>query len=454
MSLVSLLSIARSALLTQSRAMGVTAHNVANAQTPGYSRQRLDLQAAVPLITPLGTIGRGVTDAGVSRARSQFHDATYRHQSSLFSQSSTLGDVLRQVEAAFGEPSDDGLGGAMDALFGAFADLAGNPSSAVDREMVRQAADRLVRQLRGLDAAVAQTSQDALTRVRASVDQINALARDIADLNTQIMAAAGPEGSAPDLEDQRDRLIDRLAELVDTRVLERTDGSVAVIAADSLLVDGGMARAWEVRGAAGSIVIGGAGGGPAVNPRGGEVGGLVSLLNTELPTLRGRLDDLAAALVTETNAIHQTGFTPAGVTGTDFFDPAGLTAATIALSPAVAAGGSAIAASATGAAGDGAVALQLAGLGNVALAALGGDTVREFYATTVSTLGVAVQAADQDAASSQALMDRASAQRESVRGVSVDEEMVMLIAQQQAYAAAARLVQTADEMVQTLLQMI
>ena len=451
MSLVSLLGIARSALMTQSRAMNVTAHNVANAQTPGYSRQRLDVLAATPMWTALGTVGRGVTDAGINRARADFHDAATRRESGLLGHASTLHDLLGQVEGAFGEPSETGLGAALDALFGAFADLANDPSSPVGREMVRLAADRVVRQLRGLDDAVAQAATDALAQARGALADVNTLTAQIADLNVQIRAAGG---RAPDLEDQRGVLLDRLAELVAVRVVPHDDGTVTVLAGGRLVVDAGVSRELELQSAGGSIAVGAVGGGAPIDPGTGTLGGLLELLNQHLPDLRAELDTLAASLVTEVNALHRAGVTPAGATGTDFFDPAGVTAGTIALTAAVAADGGAIAAGATAAAGDGAIALQLAGLGSTGLASLGGGTLREQYVTLASSLGLAVRTADQQVTTHQALLDQAQARRESVRGVSVDEEMVDLIAQQQAYAAAAHLVQVADEMVQTLLEIV
>ena len=106
MSLLTLLSIARSALLTQQRAMSVSAQNIANASTPGYSRQRLNLVAATPLLTPLGALGRGVADAGISRVRDRVLDAAYRRESGLLADATARQTVLEQVEGAFGEPSD------------------------------------------------------------------------------------------------------------------------------------------------------------------------------------------------------------------------------------------------------------------------------------------------------------------------------------------------------------
>jgi flagellar hook-associated protein 1 FlgK len=455
MSLVTLLSIARTALLTHQRAMDVTAHNVANAQTPGYSRQRLTLGAAAPLLMPDGTMGRGVTAAGIERARDRFHDASYRQESGLLGRSATLADMLGQVEAAMGEPSDGGVAAALDGFFTAFADLAGNPTGTTGRTQARAAAARLVERLRTLDGAIARTAASALEQLREQVAQVNAIGRRVAELNAAILASGGPDHLAADLQDQRDLLIDQLSGLVGVRVTLHDDGTVAVSAGDAVLVDRGSAQTLEVLDLGGGTYgIGVAGVAARVDPRGGSVGGLLETLNTRLGSIRARLDEIARALVTEVNALHRTGFTPGGASGTDLFDPAGVTAGSIALTAAVLASPDAIAAGATAAPGDGTVAQRIAALASQGLAALGGRTLRDAYVNLAASVGGEVRAAAQDAGTYAALADRSDALRQSVSGVSLDEEMVVLIGQQQAYSAAARLIRIADDMMQDLLRMI
>ena len=454
MSLASLLSIARSALAVQQRAMDVTAHNVANAQTPGYSRQRLNVSAAPPLVSTLGTLGRGVTSAGISRARDLFSDAVYRRESGLLGDSGSMRDTLSQVESAMNEPSDSGVAAALDGLFASFSDLANDPAGSTSRALVQQAASRFVQRLHQLDSDVSSVTDDALARLRSQVDQLNGLATRIADYNQQILAAQGT-GGAPDLEDQRDVLVDQVSGLVGARVLQHADGTIAVLAGDAVLVDGSTVQTFEMRGlATGGFALGVAGGGPQVDPGGGSVGALVRLVDTTLPGVRQQLDTLARNLVAEVNRIHRTGYTLTGATGTDFFDRAGLTAHTIALAPGVAASGDAIAAGGTAAAGDGSVALQLAGLARTGLVALGGRTLRSYYTDVAAAVGTGVSDAAQDADAYGTMADAADTSRSNTSGVSVDEEMVALISQQQAYSAASRLVKAADEMMQDILQML
>jgi len=452
MSLLNLLSIARTALLTHQRAMMVTAQNVANANTPGYCRQRLNIVTATPAGTEKGLLGRGVTDEGIERLRNLFFDASYRQQSGLLGGSSTLRDFLAQIEAAVNEPSDTGVAAAMSGLFQAFGDLANDPTSGTNRDMVRSSARRFVQQLNQLDGQIEATLLNAVERMRSEVDQANTITNSIADLNRQILAAGG---NAPDLQDQRDTLVDRLSGMLSVRVLNREDGTIAVMGGDTLLVDGVNAQTLVLRGlGGGGYGIGLENGTGTIDPKAGSLKALSDLTSTVLPGARNQLDTFVQAIVTEVNAIHQTGYTLAGVTNTDFFDPAGLTAGTIRLADAIEASGDNIAAGGTNDPGDNTVALQLAGLGSVPIGSLGGRSLVDYYADFASSIGVNGQNAERDSDIYQAMVDQADTQRSSMSGVSIDEEMVNLIAQQEAYAAAARLIQVADEAIQTLLEMV
>ncbi len=451
MSLSSLLSIARSALLTHKRAMEVTANNVANAQTPGYSRQRLELRSQNPVWTAEGSIGRGVTSGQIVRARDQFYDASFRRESGLFSQSSTLRDGLRQIEDAIGEPSSTGLSSGLDAMFHSFSDLANDPASPAARDLVARAGDRLAGQLNQLDTRVLATAADAQSRLDAEIKQANELMRHIANLNRDILSSGG--SSAVDLQDQRDIAIDDLSKFMTVSVVKHDDGTVTVLSEETNLVDRVIPTQLSVTGSTPNLGVVDAGG-VALTRIGGSMGGALEVINKVVPDLRNQLDALAANLVTEVNQLHRNGFTPTGATNTDFFDPANVTAGSIALAAPIKASSANIAAGGTARAGDGSIALALAQLGNSGIGGLAGRTFRDYYSGVAAGVGLSVEGAGNDADVQQALMDQADQQRTAVSGVSIDEEMVNLVSQQQAFGAAAKIVTVADEMMKTLLQTI
>ncbi|NOT33313.1 MAG: flagellar hook-associated protein FlgK [Candidatus Eisenbacteria bacterium] len=453
MSLQSLLSIARSALFAHQRAIEVTGHNIANAQTPGYSRQRLELVQAVPTRTPQGYLGRGVEIGEFMRLRNTLLDGGYRRNSGSLGFSGQMAGSLGALEGALGAAGSSGIGESMQEMFTAFGELANDPANVTNRTQVLNAASRFVNELRRVDAAISGLEEEARSAATGGVQQVNDLTRRIAALNAQI-GAAGPAGSAPDLMDQRDRLIDELSQLVSVRVIERTDGTIGILAGSTTLVDNASARTLEVRGnGSGGWQIGLVGG-AAVDVGGGTLKAAETLANTTYPAVRAKLDELVRAVVTETNAIHQNGYTQNGAVGVDFFDGAGLTAGTIELSATVSGNPSMIAASSSGAGGDGAIALQLAGLHNLSLTAFGGRSMRGMYGTLVSDVAMQVRGASDDVATWDTLVTQADVRRQSESGVSVDEEMVLLVGQQRAYQAAARLVNVADEMIQSVLDMV
>jgi flagellar hook-associated protein 1 len=455
MSLVTFLSIARTALMTQQRAMDVTANNVANAQTAGYRRQRLLTTEAMPLMTAFGTVGRGIEMLGVDQARDLFHDASFRQDNGLLGRASTLADLYGQVEASLNEPSDTGVTGMLDGFFNAFADLGNSPSSSANREQVRRAASRLIERLHTLDSDVSRAISNATDEIRNQLGEVNSLTQRIADLNSQVLATGGPSHMAPDVKDQRDALVDQLSGMVGIKVSEHDDGTISVTSGSVALVDRGMARQLELRSGGGTTLALGVVGDPgAFDPQTGSLDGLLESVNTGLPNVRAQLDTLAGALVAQVNALHHTGTTSTGATNTDFFDATGVTAGSIQLAAPILASSDAIATGTTGAAGDGGVAAAIAGLRGTNLAALGGRTLRDYMVDLATGVGSATRDAEADMETYQALADRSDALRQSVTGVNLDEEMVALVGQQQAYSAAARLISIADDMMRDLLSMI
>lgn len=454
MSLSSLLSIARSALLAQQRAMDVTGQNVANAQTAGYARRRLVLQSASLSSSNTALIGGGVLSGSILRDDDPFLDAAYRRESSYLGNAQAQLGLLRQIEVAVGEPSDTGVAAALDDLFQAFSDLAGNPASSLEREQVRQAAQRFASQLNRLGGALAQQAGQLTEMMRVQVDEVNAITTRIANLNQKIAIGATGAGASPDLLDERDQLVDRLSELMAVKVETQENGSLTIRGGDTILVDGTSHQTLSVV-SLGERAYGlQTQSGVTLDPLDGSLKALSDMATTLLPRMQSQLDRFAQAVVTEVNARHQTGYTGDGRTGVAFFDAAGTTALTLGLSDELEASLDAIAAGYTPAAGDNALALDLAALADANVASLSDQTLGAFYSAFATTVGGDVENAQRDTAAGEALVSQMESLRSSATGVSVDEEMVNLIAQQEAYAAAARLLETAQVIIQDLLDAV
>lgn len=453
MSLSSLLSIARSALSAHQRAVNVAGHNIANASTEGYTRQRLRLVPATPLRNPQGFLGRGVRIDGIERSRSQFLDATVRRESGALAQFSTLSQSLVEIEDVLGEPSDFGLAASMDAFWSAWGDLASNPlngaARAVVRSQGRQLTDQFNRMANRLDAIRGQTFES----LRFDIEDVNRMAVRIADLNRQIVGSGGAGANAPDLLDQRDLVLDRLAELLPVQVVVNKDGSVRVFGGDALLVDGMLVRSLAVTTtSSGAVAIGTDS--STLKAGSGRLAAHLDVLNSAISNVQGQLDALAAVVVSEVNTLHNGGATLAGAPAGDFFSATGVTAASITLATQIELSRDNIAAGTGSGPGDGSVALNMAALRSVTLASLGSLTMGDFYTSVVAELGQEVREAEGFARAQDALVANAKSRRSSMSDVSIDEEMVSIIMHQQAFAAAARLISVADEMIQEILRMV
>jgi len=453
----SILSIAAGAMTTHQKAAQVTSHNIANAATEGYSRQRPLLATAPSLHTAYGSLGGGVFLADVSRLHDAFADAAVRRNTASASDARARHDVLGRIEQLYGEPSETGLATALDAFWSAWSDLATMPDGVAERSAVRYRGEAVALHLNRLASDLVDLRLDTERQLADAVARVNELAQQIADLNRDILAAEAAGGTASDLRDARGRALDQLAELVDVQVIEHERGDVSVIVDNATVVDGPLTRALEVRTVGADVVLGVAGGVTTVPRPGGRIGALVGVLNEEIPSQMAQLDALAAALVQEINALHRAGTNPAGATGVDFFDPAGLTASSIRLSAAVEADPRQIVAGSPDGSGNyqaGAndIALQIAALRDEPLSALG-VSASEYYDRMVVDLGARIASSAAAADAADTLVVSASARRESIRGVSLEEELVMLMRHQSAYTAAARMVSVADEMIQAVLSL-
>ena len=239
------LEIARRALAMSQLNLQVIAHNIANAGTPGYSRQRAELITTPPLAYPSMTrggypqqLGTGVDIAAVKRIRDEFLDEVIRSQTASQGRNSAVDAALGQIELIFNEPGQNTVGTLMDDFFAAWQDLANNPELASTRANLLEKALSLTREFNRLDSSLKAlvTQQGAQLRVR--VDEANALARQVADLNIQIAQVISLGDDPNDLMDKRDTLVESLAVIVPVSTIEQDDGSLSVLIGGLRMVEG------------------------------------------------------------------------------------------------------------------------------------------------------------------------------------------------------------------------
>lgn len=471
------LNTAVRALITSQQALNTTAHNIANANTPGFTRQDVHLITTEPFTFPTGNraalagqVGTGVTISEVRRIRDQFLDTQFRLQNQGLGQQDTLAQGLHQIEDFFNEPSDHGLGQQLARFWSAWSALVADPQpgALASRITLRAQASDLTAFIRGANSQLVQQQQHLDEQVLGSVDQINGIAKQIGALNDQIGSVLAVGDTPNDLRDRRDLLLDQLSKITRVSAFENDRGIEMVTMGGVQLIGDGFVNTVTTQLSGGFHALFWSSDNSSVTITGGEIKGLLNLRDTTIPGLRTDLNTLAATLVSDVNAQHELGHTLndstnnslASATGIDFFKTvAGKEAATIDISDDVQNDTNNIAAGTnSGAPGDSANAVAIADLKFSLLvgesASLAGDgtaTVEDFYRGMISKLGTQGQQAQNQAANQQLLVQHLDTSRQSISGVSLDEEATKQIEFQRAFEGAARLVSTFDSMLDTII---
>jgi flagellar hook-associated protein 1 FlgK len=463
------LNTAVRALITQQQALNTVAHNIANANTPGYSRQDVQLITTEPFTLPsqnrsalAGQIGTGVTIAQIRRLRDQFLDAQFRLQNQALGMQDAVAQGLHNVEDFFNEPSNQGLANEISQFFNKWRDLTNDPSNQASRLSLRAQAADMTSFIRGAAVQLVQQQQNLDQQVLGKVDQINSLAQRINSLNDQIGKVLAVGDTPNDLRDRRDLLVDQLSRIVRITAFEDDRGNENITLGGTQLVGQNYVNTMktQLNGVTGFRDLIWADN-SAVNVTGGEMRGVLDLRDTTVAGILANLNTLAAMLLNAVNAQHQLGHTLNdttnnslnSATGISFFTAvAGKEAATIDVSADILADPNNIAAATNpNAPGDSGNADAIASLQFQLLMSGGTTTMEDFYRGIISTLGSQGQQADNQSANQLLLVQHIDTSRQAISGVSIDEEATKQIEFQRGFEAAARVVSTFDSMLDTLI---
>ena len=455
-SIHALLGTAQSALTAQKTVMHVTGKNIANANTLGYSRQRTELSS-----TPMA--GLSVTAGSVRAVRAM------QIQQSLLGASQAAGyesgrvSVLQLAEPGLNDLDGGGVSAAIESFFAAASELAGNPVGIAEREQLLAKAASLGNSIRGAANSITVAQKAAETEAHLAVAEINQITTDIAQLNDSIALSQGTD-SAEELVDQRNLLLEQLSGLTDIQTVAKDDGSVSVfMGSGRALVHGGTANTMELGGGGDdplSIAVSTPDGKPVGSPPppGGRLGGLIAARDETLATAANQLDELAHGLVSAVNAVHEAGFGQDGSTGISMFEPIADVkgaAAAMALSKDIMGKPEKLAASAdeTMLPGDDANIQALFQLHESGMLA-DGKTVTEGWDKVVATVATALNQATTQAKSQSERLGQFQAMAMSESGVSIAEEMTALTQAERAFEAASRVIQTVNDLYDTVLRMV
>ncbi len=449
MSIIKGLYIGKSAILAQMEAINTTGQNIANVNTPGYSRQRLEVKSMV-----YGDED-GLYILRACRIRDSFIDQR------IWTENSSLGNwrmqtlMYGQVESVFLEPSEHDLNNALAEFWNSWEELATNPENMASRSTVVQSGMAVAQHINGLDSQLKSLREVADGYIEDRVSQINDIACRIADINAKLVAMEASGEEASEVRDSRDLLIDQMSELVDVTVLERENGQISLLIGGRAIVDGPEFTAIETQQSSnGGMMVSNivwSNDGTSVRISGGELAGLLVMRDEVIPETLAGVDQLASTLINAVNAIHATGYGLDGSTGIDFFTGTG--AFDIECNSEIVEDVRKVAASQNGEAGDNSIALAIAALANQDIAPNNTD-IGTFYSDIVNTLGAQSRSASVMEESAGMFVTHIKEQRESISGVSLDEEAANLINFQRAYEAAAEYISVIDELIGTLIDMV
>ncbi len=330
MSLNLLFDIARTALTTSQKAVTVTGHNVANLNTPGFSRQEAVVSERPPINGTPGMVGTGVQAVAIRRHVDQFVNRQLTTSRQDLGRLSVSRDELLRLQNIFKDSNNEGIAARLSDLFQGFQDVATNPNELTARSVLLAKAAQLSAGLNQASSELKTAEQSLNFQVKQTVTEINGLARQIAELNDKIVTAEVQGQNANDLRDQRDAIVNDLAQRIDVTTIESTSGALSVfVAQGQVLVEGGTIRALaavEDSANKGLLSVGYSTGGTRPLTidsliSNGKIRSLLDLRDTTVREMQASFDRLAATLVNEVNQIHRQGYGLDGTTGRDFFSP-------------------------------------------------------------------------------------------------------------------------------------
>ena len=456
--LTSILNIGNEALNTSQTELNTTAHNIANANTPGYTRQTVETQASLPVETPYGYIGTGVEVTGIQGVRNAYVNEQVTNLNSDLSQANINQQTLTSIGGIFNETatSTSGLTAQLNAFFGAMQTLSQSPEDSGLRQNVLQAGINVATTFNSLNSQLQNVKYQVSQQIGSDVSQINTLAGTIASINKELMANAGTSRNSSDLQDQMNNAVNQLSNLVNVKVVTDSNGVMNVTAGGAVLVAAGSAFKFSMTQTSSGIAVGRSDSSVPATISSGELAGLMNSFNAQIPAYSSQLDGIAATFANTINTFNNAGYTLSDngnppTQGGNFFQ--GTTAGTIQVSQNIISNLNNIAASSSGAPGDG---QNAAAMGNVLNAPVmsNGQSVINAYEGLVNQIGTDSQDANNNVQTIQLQQNQMQAFQSSISGVSLNQELTNMIEYQHSFEAAAKVITTADSMYQTIIGMV
>ena len=446
------LATALSGLTAEQGALEATTNNVANVNTPGYSRQVPNLVSSNPIIVDPLTLGTGVTLKSIDSIRDPILESRIQQETQTQGQLSSLVSALQQTQVNFTSGSGD-IGSAITNFFNSVNQLSASPADLSVRQGVLTAASNLASSFNNIANNLTQQENSLDLSVVQNVGQINQLTQQIAQLNGQISNLQNVGESAGSFVDQRTQAIDQLSTLVDVSVIPSDNTLTLTTASGAPLVAGQQSFQLQTQlNSSGLHDVYSQGADITSAITSGQLGGTLQARDQQIPAVQNQLDTLAAGLANAVNGVQAAGFDLNGKAGTNLFNPppASGTGAAATLSVAIT-DPALIAASSDGTAGSNGNAQAMYALSTQAV--ISGQSPTDYYSGIVFNVGNDAANATAEQSASSLVLQQLNDQRASVSGVSLDQEAANMVQYQQAYSASAQVVTTINDMMYTVINM-
>ena len=439
------LTIGMQALDVSEAALDTTSNNVANANTPGYTDETVDISANPITLSGGDITGGGVTLDQVTSSRDELLNQQIQQQTSLEGSANAQAAALQQVQTYFGNTGTD-IASELASLSSSLAALSASSSSESAQQSVLAAGQNLAQAFNTTAAGLTSAQSEADGQVKSLVSQVNSLTQQIAQLNGELASttASGQNGGV--LEDQRDQLVQQLSSLVGVSVSQSSEGEVITAANGTPLVMGSQSfNLQAVTGSNGFQQVEDANGNNITSDlQGGQLGGAIQVRDQTIPGYLSQLNTLATQLAGSFNNAQALGTDSNGNAGQPFFSlPTGGQNAAAGISVALTSP-SQIAISSDGSAGSNGNVANLSAVLTNPLPS--GQTPANTYAGLVFQVGNDASSANTESTAIGQNLLQLTNQQGSVSGVSIDEETANLIRYQTAYEAGARIVSTIQQL--------
>jgi len=466
----SVLNVATRAMMNSQNALQTVSHNIASKDVEGYSRQRVEFETTPAVHEGNVQYGTGSRTKTVTRINNDYLEKQIQTENSKLGTSKGRSENLLRVESIYNDQMRKGVNQFVTEFFNSFRELANSPDSQATRDLVKQTANAVTEDFRRVSDQLKQVQHDVDIQLTAHTEEVNSMLREIAYLNGVIEHIEFTGAQANDERDRRDQVLKELGQKMNIRYSEGDSGKVNVLAGDNAIVvsggeyaelsavssgergdkrEGNVDIVFKYNHTAPSVITD--------QITGGEMGGAIEVRDRTINKLLDRMDKLAYELADNVNAAHRMGYNKYGKTQQDFFNLKGSvrgSAERLALSDKVEKDVWSIsAAAAPEAPGDNRVANLISSLQNQKLMEKGTSTFNDYYNGIVSEMAVGVRHANQLVEHQSNIVEQLKNIRENISGVNLDEEAVKMIEYQKAFDASARLIRTADEMLDTVLNL-